>query len=110
MHKCLYPRPEAQPAILPIWNSFLCFLGTNSAPGNTPTSSVQKSYVAFVALGEVVTRIFGEIQGSESASAADSPSGGSERQGSMSRGISVDGSSSRVLSSVRGTFLARRCF
>lgn len=42
--KFVYPLPAAQPAILPISNPLPFFgLLTNSAPGNTPTSSSQKS-------------------------------------------------------------------
>src|SRR5438105_4158698 len=89
--KCLYPRPAPQPAILPISNPLPFFLRTNSAPGNTPTSSSQKSYVALEALGEVVIRTLGgsdgstetekyDEKGSLANSIVDSPRGSAEEE------------------------------
>lgn len=63
-HRCLYPRSAAHPAILPGSDPFPFFRLMNSAPGKTPTSSSQNSYVAFEAFGEVVISIFGGIVGS----------------------------------------------
>jgi hypothetical protein len=69
-------------------------------------SSSQKSHVAFVGFGEVVIRIFGGRQGSEVGEQYRSKGSGSSEV--AARSGRVEGSSSRVLSSVRGTFLARR--
>lgn len=62
--RCLYPRPAAQPAILPSSKPLPFLRLINSAPGKTPTSSSQKSYVDFVATGEVVMSNLGGMEGS----------------------------------------------
>lgn len=121
--RCLYPRPAAHPAILPSSNPLPFFLRMNSAPGNTPTSSSQKSYVIFVALGEVVIKILGgmlgssvdvkyEAKGSDAISTADSSgsSGDEEGPGSLGSAVKIDGSNSLVLSRVLGIFSARRFY
>ena len=97
----------------------------NSAPGITPTNSSQKSYVALEALGPVVIRTLRgakgsveedgekkEANGSEAMSRADSsvgcwPEVDAEKEGSAVR---IDGSNSRELSNVRGTFSVRRFY
>ena len=115
-HKDPYPLPAAHPAILPISNPFPFFLLINSAPGKTPTNSSQKSYVAREALGPVVIRTLGGVngsaeeekkdaKGSDAMSRADSSVGCWAEEGSAVR---IEGSNSRVLSKVRGTFSARR--
>jgi hypothetical protein len=58
------PLPAAHPAILPISNPLVFGRRWNSAPGKTPTSSSQNSYVVRVALGDVVISTFGGIVGS----------------------------------------------
>ena len=92
----------------------------NSAPGITPTSSSQKPYVAFDAWGPVVMSTLGGAKGSASdggekkaakgsaaMSVADSSVGCVEEEAAGSA-VRIEGSNSRVLSSVRGTFSARR--
>ena len=62
----LYHLSATYPVILSISNPRPFFLLTNSALGKTSTSSSQQSYVAFVALGEVVIRSFGGVFVSQS--------------------------------------------
>jgi hypothetical protein len=96
----------------------------NSAPGITPTNSSQKSYVALEALGPVVIRTLGgakgsveeggekkEANGSEAMSRADSSVGcWPDVDAEEGSAVRIDGSNSRVLSNVRGTFSARRFY
>lgn len=121
-HKHPYPLPAAQPAILPTSKPLPFFRRINSAPGKTPTSSSQKSYVVRDALGEVVIRIFGGFRGSEEEDGEKKEANGSEAisRADSSVGcccslvevdgsaVRIDGSNSRVLSNVRGIFSARR--
>lgn len=123
-HKHPYPLPAAHPAILPTSNPFPFFRRINSAPGKTPTSSSQKSYVVREALGEVVISIFGGVKGSEEEDGEKKDANGSEAisRADSSMGcwadevetdgsaVRIDGSNSRVLSNVRGTFSARRFY
>lgn len=93
----------------------------NSAPGKTPTSSSQKSYVVREDLGDVVINIFGGASGSEEEEGEKKDANGSEAisRADSSVGccveedgsdVRIDGSNSRVLSNVRGTFSARRFY
>jgi len=68
----VYPLPAAHPAIRPTSNPFPFFLRIYSAPGHTPTSSPQRSYVAFNALGNVVISTFGGVCRSDARSAFSS--------------------------------------
>lgn len=118
-HMCLYPLPAAHPAIRPTSNPLPFFLRMNSAPGNTPTSSSQKSYVAFVALGDVVMRILGGTVGSSvdekyeangSAAMSCAVSSCAVEDDCPGSAVRNEGSNSRVLSRVRGTFSASRFY
>jgi len=61
-----YYLSATHPTKLPISNPRPFSLLTSSVPGKTSTSSSQQSYVAFVALGEVVIRTPGEVFVSQS--------------------------------------------
>jgi hypothetical protein len=97
----------------------------NSAPGITPTSSSQNSYVPFEAFGPVVINTFGGTRGSEDEEGEKNDANGSDaistadssvgcwpevdaKEEDEGSAVRVDGSNSRVLSNVRGTFSAKR--
>lgn len=86
----------------------------NSAPGNTPTSSSQNSYVVLHAFGPVVIKI--PFRPSSCSCEKKSANGSVARSASISACVSCErsavrfdeGSNSLVLSKVRGTFAASR--